>query len=222
MIGKGAYQLCEAARYTGVPASTLRAWFMPGTGHAALPPIFQAEYRTPGEPLELIFLNLMEAFVGRFFRQNGVSSAQLRAAHQALADHLGAPHPFAHCDLCTGHGRILKNCFVFGRAAEVVDVVSRQTWFPQMKRWLAHLDYDASSCLVARWRIADGVEIDPRIAFGQPVVNGAGVTTCVLANQVAANGGNAALVADLFDLPESSVMDAARFEADYRSPRKAA
>jgi uncharacterized protein (DUF433 family) len=66
--------------------------------------------------------------------------------------------------------------------------------------------------LAVAWNIADGVTISPGISYGKPVINQTGVTTYVVANQFKANGENAALVAELFDLSESDVVNAVRFE----------
>ncbi len=101
-----------------------------------------------------------------------------------------------------------------GRVQEKVfwDAISRQLMFTQLKGALSGIEYDRLTDLALLWRIAKGVAIDPRVAKGKPVVGATGIHTWVIAKQLQANGGDAALIADLFGLSEGQVLDAARFE----------
>jgi uncharacterized protein (DUF433 family) len=95
-----------------------------------------------------------------------------------------------------------------------VDVISKQHFFTQM--CLGQIKYNKDSKLAEAWHIREGVLIDPKVAFGHPVIERTGVTTFVLANQYAANQENAALVADLYGVGESDVLNAVRFEEAIR------
>src|SRR5271157_4742737 len=78
-----AYTLAEAARYTRLPAATLRAWVLgrlypTNEGGGQVPPLIRPALRRP--PL-LSFSNLIEAHVLRSLRtENGVSVKALRSA----------------------------------------------------------------------------------------------------------------------------------------------
>jgi uncharacterized protein (DUF433 family) len=215
MLGKGVYQLGEVTRYAGVPASTLRSWFKWRSDREGNGPIFKSDYEAVGRDFAVSFLDLIDAYVARFFRNAGVQPRLIRRAYQILGDELRTKHPFAHTDLCTDGSRIIRKQAEKG----LTDVVSRQTWFAEMRDWLKHIDYDPETRLAARWCISGGVVIDPAISFGKPVVCGTGITTFVLAQQYFANSENAGLVADLYGVAEDDVMNAVTFEANHNLHR---
>jgi uncharacterized protein (DUF433 family) len=206
MIGNGFYPLSEAARYAGLPSATVRSWFKmrsDGQGHG---PLFRSDFDPIDGHYAISFLNLIEIYVARFFRKEGVKPPILRRAHKILQNELETYHPFAHADLCTDGRRIILK----RGDAELIDVISKQHFFGQMH--LGRIKYSKTSRLAEAWGIASGVVINPAISSGKPVVARTGVTTFVVANQFHANLGNASLVASLFDLTEADVMHAVSFE----------
>ena len=215
MMGKGVYTLNEAARYTGVPLATLRSWFKPRTDRRRHDPIFQSDYAPIEGDYAVSFLNLIEVYVARFFRQEGVKPPVIRRARDILADELSTLYPFAHADLCTDGSRIIRKT----GESQLVDVISKQHFFKQMR--LGTITYNNLTRLADAWHIREGVIINPEVAFGHPVVERTGITTFVLANQYHANCENASLVADLYGVGESDVLNAVRFEEATRR-RKAA
>jgi uncharacterized protein (DUF433 family) len=206
MLGQGAYPLTDVARYAQLPPATARSWFKWRSDKAGRGPIFKSDLAPVGKDFAVSFLDLIDAYVARFFFNAEVKPATIRSAYRKLQADLDTPHPFAHVDLCAGDGRIL-------RTTELVDVINKQKWFGEMKQSLTHLDYEPVSKLASRWNIAEGVVIDPRVGFGRPTVKSSGVTTYVLAKQYTANKRNAALVAELYNVQERDVLNAARFEA---------
>ncbi len=210
MVGEGAYPLAEAARYAGLPAATVRSWFKPRPGGRGRGPLFRSDLPPVNGDYAISFLNLVEAYVARFFRTEGVRPDRLRRAHELLQVELGHSHPFAHADLRTDGKRII----LATADGDLRDVISRQHFFAQMK--LGRFTFSPTSRLAVHWHIGDGVVIDPRVSFGKPVARGSGVTTYVLANQFRANGGNATMVADLYDVTDADVRHAVRFEDNHR------
>jgi uncharacterized protein (DUF433 family) len=206
MIGNGFYPLSEAARYAGLPSATVRSWFKmrsDGQGHG---PLFRSDFDPINGNYAISFLNLIEIYVARFFRSEGVKPPILRRAHEILQNELETYHPFAHADLCTDGRRIILK----RGDAELIDVISKQHFFGQMH--LGRIKYSKTSRLAEAWGIASGVIINPGVSYGKPVVAHTGVTTFVVANQYYANQRNAALVANLFDLSEADVINAVNFE----------
>ncbi|HEX4795577.1 MAG TPA: hypothetical protein VH370_17435 [Humisphaera sp.] len=216
MIGHGVYALSEAARYAGLPVGTVRSWFKPRSDHRGQGPLFRSDYGPIEDDYAISFLNLIEAYVARFFRKEGVKAPILRRAHEVLQTELDTVHPFAHSALRTDGKRIIRQ----KGDAELVDVISRQHFFGQMK--LSRIAYSPTSRLAQSWAISDGVVIDPTLSFGKPVVERTGVTTFVLANQYKANRGDAALVARLFSIKDADVLNAVKFEAGLSRLPKAA
>src|SRR5687768_457655 len=99
MLGEGVYMLNEVARYTGVPASTLRTWFMPRSDGRGNGPIFRSDWERVGDDFAVSFVNLIEAYVASFFRDKGIKPHHIRRVHEILKDEWGIPHPFASEDL---------------------------------------------------------------------------------------------------------------------------
>jgi uncharacterized protein (DUF433 family) len=210
VLGQGVYSLSEAARYAELPAGTLRSWFKPRSDKKGHGPIFRSDFAPVDGDYALSFLNLIEAYVARFFRKEGVKPPVIRRAREILVNELATPYPFAHVELCTDGRRVIRKT----GDTQLVDVISKQHFFEQMR--LSQIKYNKLSKLAEAWHIRDGVIINPKVAFGHPVVERTGITTFVLANQYAANDRNAALVADLYGVGESDVLNAVRFEEAIR------
>lgn len=209
MIGKGVYTLSEAVQYANVPRGTARSWFMPRSDGQGRGPIFRSEYGRHDDDYAISFLNLIEAYVARFFRKEGVKPKILRSTHELLQTELKTPHPFAYADLATNGHRIVRIIQQRGEQT-VVDVITRQHFFPQMN--LGRIRYGELTRLAEEWAIAEGVIINPTINYGKPVIENSGVSTLIVANQYIANHKNASLVAKLFRLTETGVINAYNFE----------
>jgi uncharacterized protein (DUF433 family) len=213
-LGRGLYRLSDVARYTGLTEPRVRSWFT-SRSDRRIGSVFTADYPQTDGAHSVSFLDMVDAWIAGQLRHEGVTMPKIRAAHIALKQDLGTDHPFAHSSIYTD-GRN-----VFSYAAERVndptltEVVSRQTFFPRVRRVLKPIEYSARSHLAERWRIAKGVLIDPGLSFGQPVVAGTGVATYVVARSYMANKRNADLVARLFGITRRDVGDAVKFEERY-------
>lgn len=216
-LGRGVYSLSEAARYTGLHPARIRAWFKGRQGAGTRRPVFRGGFEPVGGEYAISFLDLIDAYVVGRFRNAGVTMPLIRKAYAALEQDLGTRHPFAHGSLYTDGRRVIVGAAE--RIGEYVlyDAISKQLFFPQLHESLDRIDYHAETRLAERWRIAEGVTIDPRVALGKPVVRETGIHTSVLARQYAANRENAALVADLFGVSEAEVRNAVRFERTLKA-----
>jgi len=210
MMGKGVYRLVDAARYAHLPYATLRSWFKGRTDGAGRGAILKSEYQPIDGDFAVSFLDLIEAYVARFFYTENIPTSRIRAVYKKMKREMGVSHPFAHADLCCGDGRI-----IIESDAALVDALDRQNWFTEMRSYLSHIEYGSITKLADRWNIAEGVVIDPGVGFGKPVVKQTGITTFVLAGQYNANDKNAPLVADLYGVKPSDVVNAVSFESEY-------
>ena len=209
MLDQGVYTLAEVTQYTGVPASTLRNWFKPRSDGEGLGPVFKSDYASEGNDFGVSFLNLVEAYVASFFKENGVNPILIRRAHQVLQDQMRTSHPFAHEDLRTDRQRIFH---YIQSDQKLVDVISKQLLFKHVTPKLLRFRYATTTRLADLWHVRKGVVITPRMGFGKPVIENSGVSTLIVANQYKANGMDAALVARLFKITEDGVINAFRFE----------
>ena len=150
--------------------------------------------------------------VGRF-RDQGVSLQTIRKVRAKLATRLRHAHPFSDQRLLTdGRSIFLETCTdIDDRRLE--EVLSGQQAFREiLLRYLREIDYVPETRLARRWRISEGVVLDPGRNFGKPTVDEFGIQTRVLAASFAANGENADLVADLYGVTPDAVRQAVQFE----------
>lgn len=197
-----AYSIVEAAGFLRLPPTTLRQWVNGGTyrtrgGTRRAKPVI----RIPtGRPPTLTFWNLAEAHVlAGIRREHGVSLQSTRKALDYVTKELGHDRPLIGQDFLTdgislfvdrlealadqdAGVRSLVNASAQGQLAArqllegALARVSRDTkgLIERIYPWVKKLDEP--------WR----VEIDPRRAFGRPVVTGTRVPADELADRFAA------------------------------------
>lgn len=221
-LGNGVYSLAEVARYTKLRPNRVRSWFLGESASSGRPSLFDADYSRVDSALALSFHDLIDALVAGQLRERGVSLALIRRAYERLQDDFATEHPFCHRELYT-HGRRIFVSVANETGEEAFsDAVSRQNEIAEvMKPYLDRIDYSDATKLAARWRIAEGVVIDPAINFGKPVIVDTNISAWVLANGYRANDGDAALVATLYGVSESDVRNAAAFSEAYELPNAA-
>ncbi|MCH8964614.1 MAG: DUF433 domain-containing protein [Planctomycetes bacterium] len=219
-LDSGVYRLADVARYTELHANRVRSWFkQPQADNKA--PLFYGDYGIIEHQTAVSFLDMIDVLVAGQFRNEGVSLGVVRKAYASLQKRLECEHPFCHQDLYTD-GRTI---FVLA-ASEIGDktlseIVTRQQFFMQIKDQLMRIDYGKATRIAEKWRIVDGVVIDPRICTGKPVVESTGITTFVISNCYFANQEDAAIVSELFNISESHVLSAVNFEQVYGRTRAA-
>lgn len=222
MLGQGVYTVAEVSKLTEMNPARVRTWFKhrsDGVGHG---PIFQSDYQSVDDDYAVSFFDLIDVFVASQFRdQHNVPMRVVRRAHSLLQKELDTKHPFCHSDLYTDGKRIFIDTANKLGNKRLSDVVSHQQFFRHIKEKLTHVDYSDITKLASRWRIADGIVIDPSISMGKPTIIKTGLTTYVLVNQYYANMKNSALVADLYDVSENDVVNAVNFEQRYGQQRVA-
>ena len=201
----GRYGVAQAAGYTQIPASTIRAWFIGTTHGKGLDKQDFSPILSPANdnPKLLSFDNLVEAHVLRAFRN--IDKLHLRAIEKAIKvaqQEFGVEKPLLSPNLWTGSGGIFLS--TAGTLVGLND--PKQLLFPGSEEWLSRLTYadDAAQKLFPITRRTSRLERDadtgPRIVaisadfgFGQPVVDRTKVST----DAIAARYRNGDSVADL-------------------------
>ncbi|HEX6099835.1 MAG TPA: DUF433 domain-containing protein [Thermoanaerobaculia bacterium] len=207
-----AYPLVEAARYAAVPLSTLRAWV---GERKDVPGVIDLPEDSQGQ---LSFYNLVETFVlGGLRRKHKLPLQQLRRDLLTLRElHPGVRHPLADLDLSA----FARSLFVV--SPEDVVNVSRggQLGIHEVLAGvLQRVEKGPSGALrlfpPTRADVAKSprlVVIDPRIAFGRPVIAGTGIPTAVIHERWKAGDSVVALAEDYDRTPEE-IEEALRYEA---------
>lgn len=215
------YTVAEAARFLGVPTSTLSTW---ARGYVRRPPgraevrgarvvsSVEAPYRYPTIP----FIGLAEGMVLAAFRRHGVSLQQIRKAVSVLEREIGLDYALASRRLYTTGAVIL---FDYADAtheedlAGLTEVVSRQRVFaPVVREYLKRIDYARdgwAATLVSPATSRAIVIADPARSFGQPIfIHGASRVEDVIDRWRA--GDPLAEVAEDFGVPAEDVEEVLR------------
>jgi uncharacterized protein (DUF433 family) len=209
-----AYPFVEAAHYLNLPISTLRAWCL-GQGR------FRYVIRLDGAKTEgLSFLNLVEAHILKAIRRaHGVPLPTVRKALHYVGSELKIDRPLANAKFKTDG----VDLFVeqLGRLLNV----SRDGQLEMdelLRTHLRRVEWDAAGIPIKLYpftrKVASAdapapVEIDPRVAFGRPVLKGKGVPTAILADRFKA-GDSLAMLAGDYETSTAEIEEAIRCELD--------
>jgi uncharacterized protein (DUF433 family) len=214
-----AYTLAEAARYLRLPGATLRSWVLgrqypTADGSGQFPPLIRPASRQP--PL-LSFSNLIEAHVLRSLRtEHGVPVKALRSALAFAERTLGIDRLLLRPELRTDAGKVFLN-----RYGELIEL-SASGQLAMHRLFAEHLkrvEWDSSRFPVRLYPFLSAaapsderpIVIDPRIAFGRPVVQRKGVSTSAIAERIDA-GESVDDIATDYELGPSEIEQAIVYE----------
>lgn len=214
-----AYTLAEAARYLRLPVATLRSWVLgreypTADGSGRFPPLIHPASRQP--PL-LSFANLIEAHVLRSLRtEHGVPVKALRSALAFAEKALGIDRLLLRQELRADAGKVFLE-----RYGELIELSASgqlaMRW--RFDEHLKRVEWDSSKFPVRlypfMWAAAPSearpIVIDPRIAFGRPVVQRKGISTSAIAERIDA-GETVEDIAGDYDLGPAEVEQAILYE----------
>jgi uncharacterized protein (DUF433 family) len=214
-----AYTLAETARYLRLPTATLRSWVLgrqypTAEGSGQFPPLMRPASRRP--PL-LSFSNLIEAHVLRSLRtEHGVPVKALRSALAYAERELGIDRLLLRPELRAQAGKVFLD-----RYGELIELTAsgqlamRQLFLEHLKR----VEWDSSRLPVRLFpfllAVAPSAErpivIDPRIAFGRPVVQRKAISTSVIVERIDAGESVRDIAAD-YELEPPEIEQAILYE----------
>jgi Putative DNA-binding HTH domain len=114
-VDVGLYTTSEAARYLGLPTSTLQAWISQGRGKTPLVTTVPRRGYEAGIP----FIGFAEAFVLQTARRAGVPRHRIRPGVEAVKAELGVRHALASRLLYTDGADLLVSYATEGEDLEV-------------------------------------------------------------------------------------------------------
>lgn len=218
LIGAGLYSLVEAARLTGIPAKRIRRW-MEGYDYSDRgrrkwsEPIVQSTLGRWTGSLALSFADLIEVRVLDAFLQAGCSWFEIRATVEGARELLQTTHPFSTRQFKTDGKRILAD---LGRKKGMLRV-STQQWEATglVGHALKNVEYEDNRpgewWPMSKRRL---VLLDPKRAFGAPIVSAGAVPTRILAASAKAEG-SATITSRLYEVPLRAVRHAVEFETEF-------
>jgi len=216
---QAAYGLAEAARYLKLPAPTLRSWvagraYPKASGGVG---VFRPVIHPPQkQPPVLSFWNLIESHVLRSLRtDHGVSLKDMREALAYAERTLRIDRLLLRKELRTDAGRVFLDRY--GQLIELSasgQLAMRKVFEEHLKR----VEWDEWKFPVRLYPFVSGdtqsirtIAIDPKIAFGRPIVARAGISTGAIAGRIDAREPAAEVAAD-YDLTVEEVEQAVLYE----------
>lgn len=216
-LSSGNYTVPDAAKLLQIDQHWLRRWV---TGYP-VDSAFRADQHVSGLGLlqnrgfgrnRFFFLTLIELFTAYHLRRRGFSMQQLRRFRIELAHRFETEFPFALGGLLASGRKLLKE---MGDCALLELGTGGQTAFEKvLYPFCEKIDFDGTSNLAARFfpRGRDScIVVDPRHAFGQPVILGTNLTTAALASRLRGGESESDLAGD-FDLTEQQLKEVRDFE----------
>jgi uncharacterized protein (DUF433 family) len=210
-LSRAIFTLREAAGYLDVPKSTIHAWARPATGEPLI-----TVFPRRGAQATVPFIGFAEAYVLAAFRRAGVPLQRIRPAVDALAQNIGLEHALASKRLYTDGAEVLYDYAAERNEDDLLELVvvrTGQHQFPEVVRdYLKRITYGsdgwASRVRLPSYQRAD-VVVDPRVAFGLPLVVHGGARVEDLVDRFKA-GDTLADIAFDFDVPPEEVEDVIR------------
>jgi uncharacterized protein (DUF433 family) len=211
-IVRAIFTLGETAAYLGIPKSTVHWWARPPGAKHPLITCFPPHGRQATVP----FIGFAEAFVLSSFRRAGVPLQRIRPAVEVLAKEIGVEHALASKRLYTDGAEVLFDYATKHGEREVMDLVvvrTQQRQFSEVvKGYLKRIHYGgdgwADAVQLPTYENAE-VIVDPRVAFGLPLVVHGGARVEDLVDRFQAGDSVADIAAD-FSVPPDQVEDVIR------------
>lgn len=208
--GSGVYSPREAARLVGTNAQEVMRWTR---GSGPTDPLWNAHYQFLDDATELSFLDLVEVRVVKALRKSGVSLQAIRFALDLAENRFGLSRPLATRSFKLLGGDILMNAIE--NDGELISLSRRnpgQKVFSEIvKQSLSDIEYENSYAV--RWRpsFANHVVIDPKRAFGAPLIDDFGISTRAIFKDFI-QFGDARYLSKIYELPLRFINDAVNFE----------
>lgn len=201
-----------------MPPGTLRNWirgyrYPAGRRTAVAQPIIVL----PRGDGALSFVNLVEAHTLAAFRECGVSMQKIRPAVLYVAEQLGIDHPLASEHLLTDGAELFFRYMKHEREDELVALLNLsrggQIVFDEVvDRYLHRVDWAKDHYAERLWPAGreEGIVVDPRRGFGQPILDRRGVRVEDVADRLHA-GEPPRAVADDFGLTDDELTAVRRY-----------
>lgn len=216
-----AYTVQEASHYLRLPEQTLRYWvrgrnYRTRAGLRRSLPVLAVPDR---KRCTLSFVNLVEAhLLAAITRDHDVSLQRVRRAVTYLRRALGSDHPLIERSLETNK----RDLFIW-EAGMLINISQEgQTAMREvLDTYLSRIEWDTSGLAARLYPFTAKTErsapkavlIDPRLAFGRPVLSGTGVPTEVIAERFKAGESLESLAPDYGRAP-AEILEAIRCELE--------
>jgi uncharacterized protein (DUF433 family) len=231
-LNTGIYTAGDAAALLREDTRTVRRWAFGyprsrRSGRIEHPPLIRTELPPVEGQRALTFVELVELLYVRAFHELGVSWSAIREAARVAASLFASPHPFALRQVYLDPESVLYGAVTEPDGTEALIQLRGhgQQAFPQVvKPYLDQLEFGVDDLASRWWPMGrpGGVLVDPRVAFGSPIVEAVGIRVETLADawdaESPAYGGRAAeRVAWMYEIEPKHVHTALGFRQWLRT-----
>ena len=218
----GLYSVPMAARIIGTHQGKLRSWIQ-GYSHSNATPIIRLQLPKFAEhKMALGFLDLIDSAFVNYFSRLGYSPQTIRKVADRLRERHDVLHPFSMKKRFRADGRfIFEEVIEDNHERRLLNLMNDNFELAGVVEQSLFDDILYVEDLAQRWRPIPRFEhiiLDPRHAFGRPVVDEFFVPTDALA-QAYKNEGGLEEAADEFELPIELVREAVAFEHEIAERR---
>jgi uncharacterized protein (DUF433 family) len=221
LIGIGLYTFHEASKLTNIPVQDLHRW-LKGYSYKSpnsdeqktVTPLWQAEL-TNSDVDGITFHDLLEVRFVLAFRKHGVSLQTIRCASSYARELFNHPYPFTCKRFQTDGRTIFATALNETGETELLDMVKHQYAFSQIIEASLYRGIEfGDDELASKWyplARSKSVVLDPKIAFGKPIVTDGHIRTSILYDAFRAEGSER-LVSRFYEVSVSAVEAAIKFE----------
>lgn len=207
------YNYPEAARATGVPASTIATWVRESKHPKGF---FKPVIERPGEGGRLSFFNLIEVHVLRSLRtKHGIQLQQVREAAAVAEAEYSIPKLLLSEELCFNAGDLfLRRYGEIVQLSRVEQLLIHEVLGTNLKRidWVGGQPRDFSPLERVTHTGKKLILVSPSISFGRSIVSRLGVTTRAIADRI--NAGEASeVVLEDYGLTPEELTEALAYES---------
>jgi uncharacterized protein (DUF433 family) len=210
----GFFSVKATATLLNIRPQTVRGW-ADGYANSNSGPVINRDFASSQT---ISFLDLMELRFIEHFRAQRVSMNTIRLAAQRARNEWNVTHPFAlsKARYLTDRKKIFAQIARDNDDKPTWDMASGQheIWEVIESRIAKDVEFDPKTELATLWRPRSefpNVVVDPRFAFGRPIIAERHVPTSALFRQFKADGSKSA-VAEWFGVSEHDVETAVNFE----------
>lgn len=210
IFGQGVYTPRQAARLIGSTPQEVLRWTR---GSGPIEPLWHAHYQDLDDTTEISFLDLIEVRVVQAFRRAGVSHQSIRFAIRFAREQFEVEHPFTSLAFKTDGKEILMEALEHdGNLVSLSKRRPGQKVFSKIvDQSLNDLEYDSGEAILWRPRKVRTVVIDPKRAFGSPILDEVGISTRTLYDEMETFG-DLSYLAKIYEIPKKLVADAISYE----------
>ncbi len=170
-LGQGLYSLSSLRAYLALSGESKDGGYVLDWLTDVLNPVGHRRRRP-----DYSFGDLISLFVVRELKRRGVRTGDIRDAETYLREKWNTDRPFVSEEIQTdGRGIFVDDELIAGGQFEAAELRGQQVMREAVKERLTHVRYDDGTA--SYWMPVQHVLIDPRVQFGEPVIEGTRIPT---------------------------------------------